>query len=195
MAEIVKEGKPASKRYQRNVWVKQCFVTIIVSLIALCVLFIPLSFNGGPTALSTMPIIGDGSYLELQKYIAGGLSALAGLDSTMTDLIGMILNYSIYAFIGILALDIVFALFLILTKSVIARVFFKILSIIFAIAFVGIALAQLVQILGYVGWTLHDISSEVKMCPQIDAFVFAISVLIVSIVMVNRQKNWFARWY
>ena len=195
MEEVVQTGTPASKRYQKNVSIKQCIITIIASLIALCVLFIPLSFNGGPMAFKTMPIIGDGSYLELQKYIAGGFSALANLDESAINVVAMLLNYSIYAYIGILVLDIVFAVFLIITKSVIARIIFKVFSIIFAIAFVAISAIQLLHIGGYIGWTLHDMNAEIAMCPTIDAFVFAIAIMAVSIVMVNRQKNWFARWY
>lgn len=193
--KIDPELKEASKRYQRNVSIKQCIITIVASLIALCVLFIPLSFNGGPMAIKTMPIIGDGSYLELQKYIAGGFSSLANLGDSGISLIGLLLNLSIYAYIGILLCDILFAILLIATKSVILRIIFKVFSIIFAILFVAIVMIQLLHIAGYVGWTLHDVTSEVKMCPSLDAFVFAIAIMAVSVVMVNRQKNWFARWY
>ncbi|MBQ3116547.1 MAG: hypothetical protein IJC07_05920 [Clostridia bacterium] len=192
---IDKDLQEASKRYQRNVSIKQCIITIVASLIALCVLFIPLSFNGGPMAIKTMPIFGDGSYLELQKYIAGGFGALANFNDSAVSTVGTILNLSIYAYIGILLCDILFAIILIATKSVIARIIFKVFSIIFAVAFVGIVMIQLLHILGYIGWTLHDITSEVKMCPPVDAFVFAIAVMAVSVVMVNRQKNWFSRWY
>lgn len=187
--------KECSKRRQKNVSTKQCIVTIIGSLIALLVLLVPVDFVNMKFAFASLPFIGDGSMFVVQNEIANGLGYLAPLSSEICALVGMVLNYATYAYVGILALNILFSLILIITRSVIARSFFKVLSIIFGILMIAIAVSQVAFIGGFIGLTIASFTTPGVVTPADNGILFVIAVLCVSIVMVKRQFNWFSKWY
>lgn len=191
------EAVPKRKqRFEKNVSIKQCVTTIIASVVALLVLLIPVDLVNGTMALNTMPIIGDESFFVAQLQMAYGFNFLAGLDIAICETIGMVLNYSLYGYIGILALDILFSLLLIATKSVIARRIFKFFTIIFGFVMLAIALCQLLHIGGFIGLTIGQMQPENNIViPDMNGLIFSIAVFFVSIVMIKRQFNWFARWY
>ena len=183
------------KRFEKNVYTKQCVITIIGSLIALAVLAVPVDMVNFSFAFMGLPFIGDGSFFNAQLEVATGLNALANLPLSTCELIGMIFNYAVYAYVGILALNIVFSLFLIITRSEIARGLFKVLSLLFGLAMLAIAAIQLVYLGGFIGLTIQDFSAAFPSTPQNNGVLFAIATFCFAIIMIKRQFNWFAKWY
>ncbi len=179
-----------------NVSVKSCFGTIIVSLIAICVLLLPATFGSVGMRLSFqfMPLIGDGSITENNQLVAQGFSALSGLD---TSLVAMILDYTTLAYMGILGVNIVFALLLAITRATTLRVFFKFYSILAGFAMLAIFLSSLIYIAGFAGLFIHAIMpfSDIMTALETSAILYALGRAILSAFLIKKQFIWFGKLY
>ena len=126
-----------------------------------------------------------------------GLQALFGLEENLLETISMIYSYAPFAYFGILALDIVMALFLIITRSQILRIFFKILSILLAFVMFGFALLYLAYIIGFAGLYIHAINKIEEIITALDksGLLVALGFVVLGFAFSKKQLKWFAKLY
>lgn len=182
----------------KNVSVGQCIRTILFSIFAFCVALIPATFGntGINITLNTLPIIGDGSISNAQLGSATGFAALLNMDSLL-DTISSLLNLSVIAYFGILAANVLFSLFLAITRFQVLRVIFKIYSILAGFAMIFILLMSLVHLMGFFGLIIQGIIpiETVMTAIETSAILTAIGLAIFSGLLIGRQFKWFARLY
>lgn len=122
----------------RFVSVGQCIRIIIFCLIPACVLFVPFSVGsaeGTILAFKKMPLIGNEEYFIYTGYSLEGLLRIID-NETVLEVFGFLFNYNFYAYFGILALTICFALALAICRVNVVRIVFRVFSILFAIAMI-----------------------------------------------------------
>ncbi|MBQ8427005.1 MAG: hypothetical protein IJX16_04510 [Clostridia bacterium] len=194
-AKDVKVEKPVKQI--KNVSVKQCFKTIFLSLIALCVAFIPITFGnvGINMTYQALPIISDGSIAEIQVVAAEGFSLLVGSD--VSAIIANALNIGTIAYFGILVANIVFSLLLIFTRSQILRIIFKVYTIIAGFAMICILLLSIVHIVGVSGFIIKGVVpiEEIMSFLETSAILTMLGMAIMSGVNIGKQFRWFERLY
>ncbi len=179
----------------KNINVGQCVGTIFACLFACLIVFVPFHF-GSTSVLykDVMPIIGDGS------------AQITHLDMTTTFFETFNLNYSTilellsqyvpYVFFGILAVDIVMALLLIIFQATFLRVIFKIISIIFGFAMLGVALYYLIYIAGFIIPCLN-LTEPFDFMSYLDTsgVLVALVMVIFGFMFMGKQFKWFAKLY
>ncbi len=195
--DVVVSKQKRNEKPIKNVWGKQCVGTIFFCIFALLVVLIPVNFVDMTMAYNVLPFIGDSSIFETQAILIQGFGAFSGLEDTILKTLQLVLYYATYGYLGIVALNIVFSLLLIVTRSVTLRVIFKILSILFGFAMIAIMAAHLIYLGGYIGIMLTDMSSgaEISNIPDNNALLFGIAVSIMSGLLIKRQFCWYARLY
>ena len=195
------ETTPAKKeKHVKNVNVKQCFFTIFGAILGCIALVLPATFGSEFTFLyQHMPIINDIKSFDMTSTvnILYGLQALFGLETTLLENLDMIYSYAPLAYFGILALDVVMALFLIITRSQILRVIFKILSILLAFTMLAFALLYLAYIVGFAGLFIHSIIKIENLLSSLDksGLLVALGFVVLGFTFTKKQFKWFARLY
>ena len=183
----------------KNVDLKQCIGTIIYSLIALCIVFVPVTFGeiGMRSAFETLPIIGDESYSLIQLTATTGFTAITQMDIKMVETIYNALTYSTYAYFIIFLLNILFSILLFITRSQIMRLIFKIISIICAFIMLFNVLMCLIHLVGVLGLFTHGIVPSDQMMSAIETtgILFVIAMLLFSAFAIKKQLKWFAKLY
>ncbi len=196
---ITEKKKVKSVKQIKNVSVKQCFGTIFFSLFALCVALIPITFGntGINMTFKALPIIGDGSIAVAQTNSANGIVVLFKLSESLSETFASLLNIATLAFYGILLANIVFALFLVITRLQKIRIIFKIYSILAGFAMIFILAMSLVHIIGFFGLIIQGIIpiESVMTAIETSAILTAIGTAIISALLIGKQFRWFARLY
>ena len=193
--------QPAKKKekHVKNVNVKQCFGTIFSSLFAALVALIPVTFGSvGITFLyKTLPIVGDESFIALSLSTLPGFEAVTKLDASIIEILSMIMEYAPYAFFGILAGNIAFSFLLIITRSQILRVFFKIITIFAGFAMLAVTLIYLVYIIGFAGYFIQGMIPIDKIMPSLETsgFLVALGFIFMGFSMTGKQFKYFAKLY
>lgn len=181
----------------KNVSVKQCVSTIIISLIALCVIFIPITFGniGIKLTYKSLPLVGDGTLQLIQADIAMGFSLLINQD--ISSLVSTALNIGTIAFFVILLANILFSLILIITRSQICRIIFKTYTILAGFVMICILLLSLIHIGGIIGLIVKgEVELEAIMTLlEKSAILTMLGMAIMSGVLISKQFKWFTRLY
>lgn len=183
----------------KNVNVKNCFNTLILSLIGLLLVFTPFVFGNGKLLLllDLFPFFGkksissffDGSLLEfLNTFLSKKMS------STVLDILFIGFDILPLVFFGILILDIIFAIILMTTRLSFFRVLFKILSIIMGIILIITTLVSLIYISSCITlFAIGDVTTNELLC---DSGIISISlVTIYSPLIIAKQFTWYKRLY
>lgn len=184
----------------------QCLMTLLIALIAAATLAIPFIIddaNGSITySYQVMPFLKLSETpisLEFMANIDNSLLALFNLtlDEQLLNLIYNVSYYTIYAFYGIIAFDIVFALLTLLTQFSGIRVFARIISIIGGIAMIFIAIISLAHIIGLINYYIilsgtfqPDLIMQII---KLSGVLLFIGMFIFSLVLIRNQFSWFAK--
>ncbi len=189
------------KERWRNVSTKACVLTIIFSIVAIAVAVIPFAFPEGGSltfTFSLLPLIGSGEIgLVAGAHICSILGLIPQIPAEILSIIPDIYNYTLLVYFGILLADILFAVLLIITKFKALRIIFKIFSVIFSIAFLLIALVNLVYIAGifysiFVGG-FENIGDKLLLALRTTGITTALGLTIFSFMLVKKQLKWFSK--
>ena len=197
-AQEQEQKKDKDQKHVKNVSVKQCIGTIIFCLFSLVIFLIPFTFGNSGLSLTYnfLPIIGDGSILETPAYIVEGAGALFGL-SDLEDIFQLVLDIDTLVFLAILGFDVLFSLILAIFRSVILRVFCKIITIIAGLLMIIIMFTSILQITGIFGALIMGVVEPQNFMAmlEISGVLFAIGMAIMSGMMIKRQFKWFGKLY
>ena len=188
------------EKHVKNVNIKQCFLTILGVIFGCVALVLPATFGNEFTFLFMhMPIINNIESFDLTSTtnILFGLQALFGLETSLLETLGLIYSYAPLIYFGILGLDFVMALFLIITRSQIFRVIFKLFSIVFAFAMLAFALLYLAYIVGFAGLFIHSLIKIENLLSSLDksGILVALGFVILGFTFMKKQFKWFAKLY
>ena len=202
----VTEVTDSNEKHIKNVNVKQCVFTIIISLIMVAVAFIPLTFGNAGYNFAFKSLIGGNAEKQIfaDALLTGfnGLFTVFGMkDSPIVLTVVTVMGYATYAYFGILALNIVMALILAVSRSEALRVVFKVISIIAGVLMLVIAVAYLAHFVGCIFATissmqlgedfLNSLLSTIDTC----GLLFSVGMVIFASIMVKKQFKWFAKLY
>jgi hypothetical protein len=180
----------------KNVNVSQCIKTIIISIIALCVLFVPITFgnSGFNFTFSGLPLIGNGLLSSAQVESAYGFSLLTGLDA---NLVALLLNIASIAYFVILILNVIFAIILIISRNEICRLIFKIYTIVAGVLMILVLLMSIVHIIGFAGLIIQAVIpiEQAMTAVETSAILTAFAMSILSGALIGSQFRWFEKLY
>jgi hypothetical protein len=189
--------KVKKEKIIRNVSVKQCFGTILFSLVMCLSVLIPFTFgsSGLTSVLNYLPFIGNGDILVTSPSILSGVSSLFKFDESVMEIIKTILDYDTAVFYGILLFNIVASLFLAITRLTFLRAFFKFISIIAGFAMIGLVASSIVHIAGFAGLFIMGIAPMDQLMPLLEesGILFSLATLIISAFMIKKQFRWYDR--
>ena len=181
----------------KYVSVGKCISAIIWSAIGFCLFFIPFAFNNGSfTTLSTTPIFGNSIFFEFSKLSTIGLATSLGISGSINDIISMVLQYSLYAYMFIPIATAFFALVLAIFRAKALRVLFKIFSILFGIALIVVGISFIVYIVGIVMYSMQANPDGLSKLTDIflnNGIIFSLVAAILSFIMARKQFGWFSK--
>jgi hypothetical protein len=181
----------------KNVSVEQCIETIVISLFAFLVAFIPATFGniGIRSTFSSLSIFGDGSILNAHIQSASGINYLFNIENI--NLFATLMNLSTTTFFLILILNVVLSLFLAISRFEKCRIIFRIYSILAGFAMIIIYLTSFIQIVGIAGFIIQSAESVESILLALDAsaILTAICLLIFSGILIKKQFKWFESIY
>lgn len=184
-----------NKDYWKKVSIGSCVKTIIISLIIMCIVLVPVTFeNGIVFTISKLPLIGDGTIIEMSKTGIKFIQDLAHFPDRTMDIFYAIISYGYHIFFGALILDVLFAIALIIFKNNTLRIIFKVFSIIFGVAILIIALVNLMIIFGYFySCTVHPQEYPFIQMLKTSGITTYFAMLVVGIYLSVKQFKWFAK--
>lgn len=193
----------------KHVSVGQCFGIIIGSLILACVAFVPLTFiyaekGGDVTGVNFfykgLPFVGEKSFQDVTAKIAeNAISYINGIaNGSLPEIVGTILSYAftynVYAYFGILAVNVVAGLLLLIIRANGLRKFFKFFSVIFGIAMIFVNITFLAEaVCNFIieigkGTPFNNIILISGVLPYIVLTLF-------SFILIFKQFGWFSDPY
>ncbi len=182
------------RKKPKHVWIAQCVRIIIFSIILLCTVFIPFSFadSGMIFSYTKLPLIGDASIANNIILVTKSLQSLTGLSTDIMIYISYVYEYYLYAFYGILLLDIVFALLLVITKLNLLRVIFRIIAILCGFVMIAVMVANIGYIVAYI-YSILSVGDFNNLLPVIqeNGLLYALVLSIFSGIMIKKQFSWF----
>jgi hypothetical protein len=198
--EQAPKKKKEKVNHVKNVNLKQCFFIIIGAILGAILFLAPATFGNSFTFLyEYVPFISSVKEFDLTSatLMMQGFSALIKLDESIITYLLMAYSYAPFVYVGILAADILFALLLLITRSQILRVIFKILSILFALVMFVVALLYLVYIVGFAGLIIHAIIKVEELMTALDTsgILVALAFVVFGFIYTGKQLKWFARLY
>ena len=184
-------------KWWRYVNVKSCVATIIVSLIAACIAFVPFAFSPLALTYTKLPFIGDGTIFASSAKAATDLLTLLpiGGNEFVANLLNNAYAYFYYAYFGILAANIVFALVLSILRFNALRIIFRILSIFFGIAMILLTVLAAGYVFIYVYAAIKEggVVSDILNRLTNDGILFHFVMFIFGLIFIGRQFSWFAK--
>lgn len=181
----------------KNVSIEQCIETIIISLFAFLVAFIPATFGnaGIRSTFSSLSLFGDGSIINAHTQSATGINYLFSIGNI--NLFASLMNVATTAFFCILIINVILSLFLAISRFEKCRIFFKVYSIIAGFAMIFIYIISLIQIVGIAGFIIQSTQSIESILLAIDtsAILTAICLLIFAGILTKKQFKWFESIY
>lgn len=183
----------------KNVDLKQCIGTIIYALIALCIVFVPITFGeaGLSSAYNALPVIGDGSFGYMQAKALQGFMAVTHMELSSVNFLAYLFAGGTYAYFIIFILDIIFCIVLFITRSEITRLIFKIISIIAGVIMLINGFACILYIVGFAGLFIQAIipADQIMVALETSGILFIIAMMLFSFFAVKKQIKWFAKLF
>ena len=189
-----KKDKDSVVKNYKNVSVKQSFGIIIFCLFTALILLVPFTFgNAGMhyTYESLLAFFNGAQFMP--EAVSTGLFALFNLPAQFGGIVLSALNYYPIVFFGILAFDILAALIIIIFRSEVMRLIFKIISILCGFVMILIALCALLHIAGIAGQFIMGVTPMDSFMQVLEqtGILFAIAVLVFAILLAPKQFRWF----
>lgn len=188
------------RKYVKNVNVKSCFNVIVVCLLAALPALVPFIFGSGVLVFyyETLPYVGDASIVEATVIPFGAVLSLLpinnpNLASVIMQVVAYICSYHSLVYFGILALNLVLALILVITRWSFIRVIARILSIIMGIAMILLTIVNLIYVIGYVLLAINGIGIQFLLNSFGVLPIFF--CLDFCIILTVKQFRWFKKLY
>ena len=145
---------PKEEKRRKPMSMFKCFGIIITSLIALCILLIPVN---GQAAFLSMPVVGDGSIVLFNEEMLLSFTSLVGLGEELFDILSIVLEYgsTVYMLAPIAASGM--AVIMLIIRFEFLRKIFRLTCVILGIAMMINMLAQLVVVIGVFGMIIESI--------------------------------------
>lgn len=182
----------------KYVSVGKCFKTIITALIMACIVFVPISFATEAGTIFTytrLPYVGDGTITAIFENEANLVPMiLPNLNESQLEFIKTILTYAFYAYFIILAADVLFSLILILFRNKVLRKMFEVLSVLFGVLMIIIALSAL-------AFVFLNVYSVIKNGVNFNNMVFTsgistmLAMAVLSMILIFKQFSFFKKPY
>lgn len=175
--------------------VGSCIKTLIFSLIALSVIFIPISFGTEAGVIFTfkkLPVFGDGSISLLFDNVMNIFAQnVPNVDVSLLNTLRKLFDLSLYAYFIILFLDIIFAIVLIACRHNAVRKLFRVLSAFFAVAMICSAL----MFLGFVAANVFSVIKGKIFNDMLytSGILSALGFCIFSFILIVKQFTWFRK--
>ena len=173
-----------------SVW--NCIKIIIFAIVALAIIFIPVSINGeSVSTYKILPIIGDGSFFEtfINDNLASSIATIIPTIGAMGT-VSTIFTVSTYAFFIIIAIDVVFAILLIITRSNLLRAIFRLFSILFWFAMLFIGLAYLLYVVAIVYGAIIN-GTLTKLVDM--GILIGLGFNVAALFICKKQSKWFKK--
>lgn len=185
-----------SKDYEGKIGIGQ----LILCLVAAATLFIPLAIEPSVIfAFSKITPIGGTSEIALmQTTYSQALFETLNLYEKIPATFFELLPYSIYAFYGILAFDILFTLILMVLRSEILRQIVRAVSILFGFIMIIIMLASIPAVAGFFTHFMRDGFGDrlIFDCIINEGLLYFFGLFFLSIiVMVKQFSSFFGKSY
>jgi hypothetical protein len=154
-AEAPAQKEPTKRK---SISMIKCFGIIITSLIALCILLIPVN---GQAAFLSMPLVGDGSIVEFNEIMLLSFTSLVGIGEDLFNFLSIVLEYgsTVYMLAPIAASGM--AVIMLIIRFEFLRKLFRLICIILGVAMTINMLAQLVVVIGVFGMIIESIKGGV----------------------------------
>ncbi len=183
---------------KKSVSISQLIKTLIICLCFALVCLIPIMIDPSVAFFfETLPFIGHPEYLFSMAEI-NYFAFMTQIGAESIEAIRVVASictygfqYSVYAFFGILILNILFALLLLIIRANVLRVIFKVFSIIFGILSIVMATFFLIYIAALV--TLAIMGADLMTIAFECLGIHAIVMFALSIVLATRQFKWYSR--
>lgn len=172
---------------------------LILCLFAAATLVIPYTFEPMVFSFNNIMPIGDSVITATQNtYISAFLETL-GLSAVIPEAIFNIIPYTIYAFYGIIAFDILFTIILMIFRVEIFRIIVRALSILLGFATLAVFLVSLVTTAGFFTYYLSGGFGEGAViidCIKNNGLLFFLGVTVFSIIVTVKQfSSFFGKSY
>lgn len=192
----------------KHVSVGQCIGIIIGSLILACVAFVPLTCiaDGSGTITGVnfffkgLPLVGTEEFQKVTATIAGNsVTFINGIaKGALPEIVGIILNYAftynVYAYFGILALNVVCGLLLLLTRANGLRKFFKFFSVIFGIVMILVNITFLAEAVLNIIIQVGNETQFIYLLLMSGVLPYIVLTLF-SFILIFKQFGWFSDPY
>ena len=195
-----KKKKKEKKDHVKNVNIKQCIFTIIGALLGCLALLLPATFGDKFTFLfEYTPFISKAESFDMTStmFIMQGLNEFFKFDESILEYILIAFSYAPYVYFGILAIDVLFALLLIITRSQIMRIIFKVISILLAFVMLAFAICYIAYIVGFAGLFIFAICKIEDLITALNnsGLLVALGFVVFGFIFTGKQLKWFARLY
>ncbi len=193
--EKVEEKKVKKIKPIKNINVKQCITTFIFCACLLAIIcIVPYSFGNSGIKLTILSVF-DGTMKGTQEFCAGGLALLFSMSSANT--FAMLFKIAFLSFLIILALNILFSLFLAIFRVQCFRLIFKIYSIIAGFTMIFVLAMSLLHVVGFFGYVIQGVIELESIMDDIEtsAIIPMILTAIFSGILIFKQMKWFSRLY
>lgn len=200
---INEEGKNEQK-HVKNVDVKQCIYTLVICVLILIVAFIPLTFGsaGYNLAIKSLPVVGEESskiYLAnaIQSGVEGFLMIVGLNTASYVNLFDKIFAFATYGFYIAIIIDFSMALLLLILRSELLRIIFKMISIVLGFFMIATLLLFIVEFFGIFGHLIMGAVAVEDFLTFIETtgILYSLGMIIASAIMIKRQFVWFSRLY
>lgn len=183
----------------KHVSVGACIWTIVACVLCLSIVFVPFFIETGKDTIltiKTMPIIGDGSFTKHYDDAASGFIQLVPGASGIHNLLYSVFSCMIYVYMGILIIDLIFAIILAALRLKLMRKIFKVFSIIFGFIMLLNGAALIVYIIGLVSFHFnHDIFSNFIHFFLTSGLLPILVMCVFSFIISAKQFKWFSKPY
>ncbi len=184
----------------KNVDRKQCIGSLIFSIFALATVFIPFILRNTTFAFQSLPLIGDGSFIDSLLTNIESAFKLIQQQAFFTDnknLIETICLISFYAFYGIVLFDFIFSLILLIFPCEVLRLIVKIFSIIFGVVMILLTIVYVLFIIGFIAHLTTAIAAgeSFKTLVQTCGALYMLVMVIFCFLLMSKQFKWFRKYY
>ena len=179
-----------AKDYEGKIGIGQ-FILCLLAAATLCIPYV-LEPQMEFTFSRIMPIGNSAVSADQGTYIAAIMETL-GIASSIPETVFKLLPYTIYAFYGIIAFDLVFTLFMMILRNEIIRQILRAFSILLGFVLLALVLVNLLTVAGFVTNYLSGGfgEREIMDCIKNSGLLFFLGLAIFSFICMIKQFSSF----
>ncbi len=185
-----------TKDYEGKIGIGQ----LLFCLIAAATLFIPFAFEPSINfSFNNIMPFGDSVITAAQATYINSFAATVGIPESVMEIVNTIAPYSVYAFYGIIAFDLLFTLILMVLRNEIVRQIVRIFSVLFGFVML---LANVYLILTVAGFFMYYFNNgfgegqPIFDCMKNNGLFFYFGVMVFSFIGTIKQfSSFFGKSY